>query len=183
MCFNKVWKRRYDELRILYEECQEKNLSLGEYINSLEAFIADQQLEPPPNIEFVIKDAEWVYIQLINDVPDEMIILPLVDPEYKILDEENFRKMAEWIWTSEKEYIPTFYDCDDFYLHFIAIASRYFEVNSIAQVVDYSSSHAYNMPILKKGAAIYEPQTRQLFTVIGNRNVTHYGLKEGYIQI
>ena len=169
-------------------ECKNDGVILKGKIRSLQIRLEDAGLTEPPMLMYEVKPAIWMMAKLgellaLPNVGSNLEVLPLVDEEYRILSETSFEAMANWIWTSDKEYVPVFYDCDDFYLHFIALASWYFEINSIGAVVDYSSSHAYNLPILTSGAAIYEPQNRNLITNVVNRNKAHYGLDWGYIQI
>ena len=140
---------------------------------------------PPPYIPFIIKDAGWVWTELVRAknsyMGDGAIINPLLDSSYKILTPEAFLKMAKWLWVDQMEYISEFFDCDDFADVFIGMAIKYYEVR-VTRVYDWSGGHAYNMPMLTTGARIWEPQQSGGFVSWENRG-SMYELTDSEIQI
>ena len=107
-----------------------------------------------------------------------------LDNNYYAVDMETFKKIVEWDWTDTRKYIADTFDCDKFAMYFKARVAIDFGVNAVGIVLDYSSSHAYNIVILKDQQGVkwylYEPQNDSIFTY-RQRNQNLYAMRQFYL--
>lgn len=143
-----------------------------ELLNSLERCYQDKaelkrQLEllvprpPPPELDYVVeKDTVWVQ-GVLTKMGAEIIRLPL-GVEFQLTDKDTFIDFIAWDWVDSYEY-HKFYRCGNFSIAFKASADSW-GVNMVGIVLDYESSHAYNLVVFPDGKVmLVEPQSDNLF--------------------
>jgi hypothetical protein len=102
-----------------------------------------------------------------------------LDGTYYTVDFDTFKKIVEWDFTDTRKYLTDTFDCDKFAMYFKSRLAIDYGINAIGVVLDYSSSHAYNLVILKDSQTkwyLYEPQNDSIFTY-NTRDVNMYAMK------
>jgi len=159
------YKQKYEtccsDLVRCYEQgegCPERLAAALERIRQLELLVPRP---PPPELEHVVeKDTAWVQSVLMK-LGAEIIRLPL-GPEFQLTDKDTFIDFIAWDWVDSFEY-HKFYRCGNFAVSFKASADQW-GVNQVGIVLDYQSSHAYNIVIFPNGKVmLLEPQSDNLF--------------------
>lgn len=104
------------------------------------------------------------------------------DARYKITDQNTFiNTILADDWVHTLQYIPEYFDCDDFALTFKVVTAKLVFNITVALIYDWSAGHAYNMAIFPTGnLMLIEPQTATIFS-LSQRNQSLYTLKEGMI--
>lgn len=115
----------------------------------------------PPKIDYVVeKDSTWVQETLMK-LGAAIIRLPL-GAEFQLTDKDTFIDFIAWDWVDSFEY-HKFYRCGNFSISFKASADQW-GVNQVGIVLDYLSSHAYNIVVFPDGKVmLLEPQWDNLF--------------------
>lgn len=104
------------------------------------------------------------------------------DRVYRVTDQNSMvNVILAQDWVHRLQYIPEYFDCDDFALAFKVLTAKLtFEV-VVGLVYDWSSMHAYNIAVFPTGnIMLIEPQTASIFN-ISQRNLSQYALKDGII--
>ena len=144
-----LWVKR--EYQRQLEEAKEK-------IRHLELLVPRP---PSPELRNTIeKDTVWVQ-SILMGLGAEIIRLPL-GPEFRLVDKDTFIDFIAWDWVDSFEY-HKFYRCGNFTVSFKASADQW-GVNQVGIVLDYQSSHAYNIVVFPNGKVmLLEPQSDNLF--------------------
>ena len=153
--------------------------------------LLDQSIpKPAPVFRQHIKSAYWVRTQLsaLREQGCQLDIEPLVDEEYRVLSEVDFKVAIKYIGLDQRKYESIWLDCDDFMMLAPALLYMNFnKLNSCGNILDLSSLHAYNIGVVLEGAGIYEPQNASFNRDVGGRNINLYGMRKtdpnGYIQL
>ena len=134
---------------------------------------------PPPVVTTVVqRDYDW--IRNVIQGKTGLRWLPM-DGTYYLTDQANFMQILEWDTTNLKKYIRDKYDCENYGFSLKANVDRYFHLNQVGFVLDYSGEHGYNCIIFPNGQLwLIEPQSDSLF-FLTNRNKDVYPMNEGYI--
>ena len=115
---------------------------------------------PPELANTVEKDTVWVQ-EVLMDMKVQVIRLPL-GTEFRLVDKDTFIDFIAWDWVDSFEY-HKFYRCGNFSISFKASADQW-GVNQVGIVLDYKSSHAYNLVIFpNRKVMLLEPQADNLF--------------------
>ena len=140
------------------DELEDTIIDLKERIRQLEALVPR---EPPPKLEYVVeKDTAWVH-GVLTKLNADIVRLPL-GAEFQLTDKDTFIDFIAWDWVDSFEY-HKFYRCGNFSIAFKADADKW-GVNQVGIVLDYKSSHAYNIVIFPNGKVmLLEPQSDNLF--------------------
>ena len=155
----------------------------------IEELIQCQSKAPKPLVHWEIRSSVWVRAVLEIMVREgcELEIMPLVDEQYRILSERDFKIAIMHIELHRRKYEAIWFDCDEFAEIAPALLTLEFEINSCAQVLDLSSMHAYGVGVVLEGAGIYEPQRAWFSRDIAGRDKGMYGMERtspnGYVQI
>jgi hypothetical protein len=103
-----------------------------------------------------------------------------VDEYYRTTDQKGLLDILSTDWVSFKQYVPDFWDCDDYAWALKANLSFFYSIQ-IGWVADWSSAHSYNIIVFTSGTvALIEPQTDSVFFV-KDRDLRYYSLKSGII--
>jgi len=146
-------------------ECQQHNENLHFHLQNAQERIRQLELlvprPPPPEITNIIeKDTYWVQ-GVIAKLKADIVRLPL-GIEFRLTDKNTFIDFIAWNWVDSYEY-HKFYRCGNFSIAFKADADKW-GVNQVGIVLDYESSHAYNLVIFPDGKVmLIEPQSDNLF--------------------
>ena len=138
---------------------------MGELINVLnqtyERIFHKIRNSRPPVIEGVEeKTGEWIAEVLKEGEPLTGIPRFPLDSKYWVCDRAEFNKIVQWDWTDKKQYISEKYDCDNFAFSFKARVDKWFHLNCVGLVIDWSGAHAYNIVVFKDGTwSLFEPQS------------------------
>ena len=184
MCIKEFVCASYIETAKFYLE---ENNKLRDRITELEAAAP---LPPKPVFPLHVRSAAWVEGVLnimVREGGCELDIEPLVDEEYRVMSEADFKVAIKYLGLHLMKYQDIYFDCDEFAEIAPALFVLEFGANSMAQVIDYSSRHAYNLGIVLNGAGIYEPQNASFNLDVAGRNKNLYGMMKtkpnGYIQL
>lgn len=140
-----------------------------------------ERLTPPPVLATSYEKSNWVMDKVGRAIPK--LDIALLDPEYRMASQTDFLNIVAWDWIDRKQYLKTWYDCENFAFSFKAMVDRRFHLNQVGVVIDWSSSHAYNLVVFPTGnVMLFEPQTDSLI-FIGLRLWVLYGLNDGLILI
>ena len=66
-----------------------------------------------------------------------------LDKTYRVAPEAIVRRMVERSKVDDRKYVAERFDCDDFALLFKAECARWWRLNSVGMVADFSGGHAY----------------------------------------
>jgi hypothetical protein len=144
-------QKQKGNIQFHYEQSQER-------IRQLELLIPRPL--PPIRDHVVEKDTAWVQSVLMG-LGAEIIRLPL-GGEFCLTDKDTFIDFIAWDWVDSFEY-HKFYRCGNFAISFKASADQW-GVNQVGIVLDYKSSHAYNIVVFPDGKVmLLEPQSDNLF--------------------
>ena len=184
MCIKELVCASYIETAKFY---QAENNILRDRIAELEANVPKP---PAPVFPLHVRSAAWVEGVLnimVREAGCELDIEPLVDEEYKVMSEADFKVAIKYLGLHQLKYQDIYFDCDEFAEIAPALFGLEFGSNSIAQVLDWSSGHAYNLGIVLGGAGIYEPQNASFNLDVAGRNKNTYGMMKtnpnGYVQL
>ena len=138
-------------------------------------------LKVKPTEVTAVKKVNKQFVQdLISGLGVDSMIL---DGKYYMANESNMLNVIAWDWTEKKKFILDRYDCDDFAFTFKANVNRYYDLNQVGVVVDWSSRHAYNIILFpNRNIWLFEPQTDSFFFV-SERKKFLYSLEDAVIII
>ena len=123
-------------------------------------------------------DANWVRDQVSKVLSDKVRWIQL-DNRYWTCSKAEFEQLVKWDWLETQKYVSDRFDCDDFAMQFKARIGFFFNLNNVGVVVDYSSSHAYNVVLFSDAPMrIFEPQSGEWFEFGTSRL---YQLEDGLI--
>lgn len=140
---------------------------MGELIDILNTtYDKIERLKPPEILGIEEKTGEWMAevlkegeVNPVTKLRKNIDRYPL-DAKYWVCDREEFNKIVKWDWTDNKQYLYEKYDCDNFAFSFKARVDRYFHLNNVGLVIDWSGGHAYNLVVFKDGTwSAFEPQS------------------------
>jgi len=159
------YKQKYEaccsDLVRCYEQggdCPERLAAALETIRQLKLLVP--RPAPPELTNTVEKDTAWVQ-SILMKLGAEIIRLPL-GAEFRLTDKDTFIDFIAWDWIDSFEY-HKFYRCGNFAVSFKASADQW-GVNQVGIVLDYQSSHAYNIVVFPNGKVmLLEPQSDNLF--------------------
>lgn len=123
--------------------------------------LADQ-VEQQHSIRTTQKDGQYIKSELEGYIPnfgDTVNRIPL-DGTYECAWMSDVIEFLDHEWTDEKEYVKATYDCENFALRLAASAGMN-GFNNIGIVIDWSSSHAYNIAVFggPRDPILIEPQS------------------------
>ena len=96
---------------------------------------------------------------LIPAFPSSKVWRIAMDGKYYCPQPDDFAKIIGWDWLDSKPWIAEKFDCDEFAFAFKGRLGDLWMVNSVGLIIDWSSTHAYNVVVLADGKALaYEPQ-------------------------
>ena len=95
----------------------------------------------------MIMTVSWLDIKAIFEKYKLIDSWMQLDVSYKVPYWDYMQILMLWDWTDKKPYLAEYHDCDDFALIFKSHMDEYAGINAVAQVIDYSSSHSYNLLI------------------------------------
>ena len=133
---------------------------MGKLTEALERFGRDY-VYPPMMTTLEKHDTGWIYKQLSSAgfLTSGMKRLHL-DSKYWACSKKEFQDWITWDWTNKKKYISEQYDCDNFAFSFKARVDKWFHLNCVGLVIDWSGAHAYNIVVFKDGTwSLFEPQS------------------------
>lgn len=134
---------------------------------------------PPELTNTVEKDTAWVG-SILMGMEAKVVRLPL-GPEFRLTDKDTFLDFIAWSWVDSFEY-HKFYRCGNFAVSFKADADQW-GVNQVGVVLDYVSSHAYNIVVFPNGKVmLLEPQSDNIF-FHGEHAPQFYNLKGAVVII
>lgn len=100
-----------------------------------------------------------------------------LDGKYWTCSKESLVKVIKEEWEYQKGYLLDRFDCDDSAVVFKALLAFKYGLNNVGVVIDYSSSHAYNLIVFSDKVEIFEPQSDS-WPQIGSES---YKFESGYI--
>lgn len=138
-------------------------------------------LKVKPTQVTAVKEKNKQFVEdLISGLRVESMIL---DNKYYMTNESNMMNVIAGDWTEKKKPISYRYDCDDFAFTFKANVSRYYDLNQVGVVIDWTSKHAYNIIFFpNKNIWLFEPQTDSFFFV-SERKKFLYSLEDAMVII
>ena len=157
------------------------------YADSLEAELdlrsrrEEQGGQDRPEIRLEQRGTSWLDSAL-SGLPgfDNGVNRIQLDRTYWVCSEDDFNKVVASDPTDERRYAADRFDCDNFSFTFKARVGRQYGLNAVGVVIDWSSTHAYNVVVFADGSAkIFEPQT-DLWPRLGAGN---YKLQSGIVII
>ena len=159
------YKQRYEATLGSLEVCVGGRLTCLKQKHKLEQ--ENEQLKllvprlAPPELEYVVeKDTAWVQ-KVLMGLGAEIIRLPL-GAEFRLTDKDSFIEFIAYNWVDSYEY-HKFFRCGNFAISFKADSDQW-GVNQVGIVLDYQSSHAYNIVVFPDGKVmLLEPQSDNLF--------------------
>ena len=113
-------------------------------------------------------DGETMRSLLRGAIPDLNAFMKhyRLDDKYWLPSREIFDEIIRLDWTDEKEYRSERFDCDDFSVQFKARVCDVYDLNNVGIVVDYNSSHSYNIVVLADQSVwAFEPQSDRYYTI------------------
>ena len=114
--------------------------------------------------------------------PYDIQRLPL-DGTYYMTDKSNSLNIVAWDWIDNKQYFTERFDCSNFALSFKAHVDEVFGLNQVGLVIDYVTSHAYNVVVFPDNVVmLFEPQSDSLF-FLKDRNEGVYYFKNSIVLI
>jgi hypothetical protein len=103
-----------------------------------------------------------------------------VDLYYGTTDQRGIIDILSTDWVRFKQYVPDFWDCDDYAWALKANLSFFYSIQ-IGWVADWGSAHSYNIIVFPSGVvALIEPQLDTVFFV-KDRDLHYYSLQSGII--
>ena len=159
------YKQKYERCSANYAECSVNLKDVGSRLIKAENTIRQLELlvprpAPPELVNTVEKDSVWVD-GVLAKMKVKVIRAPL-GPEFRLVAKDTFVDFIAWDWVDSFEY-HKFYRCGNFAISFKASADQW-GVNQVGIVLDYKSSHAYNVVVFPNGKVmLIEPQTDNLF--------------------
>jgi hypothetical protein len=127
-----------------------------EQIRQLELVV--KQPAPAP-IDYIVElETDWITAQL-QAMKLNIVRLPL-DGKYRLTNRKNFANIVAWDTTDRLEYVKDFFDCDKFALLFKVMTNLVFNINQVADIIDYKSGHSYNLVLFAESEPmVLEPQS------------------------
>lgn len=151
-------KNRLLTCHSMLENSNKDNAMLHERIKELELMLPRP---PPPELDnWVERDSLWIQSVLMS--MDAKIIRSPLGNEVRLVDKDTFMEFVAWSWVDSFEY-HKFFRCGNFAISFKAEADQW-GVNQVGIVLDYVSSHAYNIVVFPDGKVmLLEPQSDSIF--------------------
>ena len=148
---------------------------------------ARSQLVPSFDLGPVVKhDGVWVDNALAKAIPAwgmGVSRVPL-DGLYRIPSLEDTQAIIAWDLTDKETYVANIFDCENFALRVKARVDELFKVNHFGLVIDWSSSHAYNVFLTPEGRVfLYEGQNDEYWDLAGHDFKGSYALQSAVILI
>jgi len=165
-------------------QCQQLTKEQGLKIAEQDEIIRQLELlvprPTPPELDYLVeRDTAWIQ-QILVKTGLEIIRLPL-GIEFRLTDKDTFLEFIAWSWVDSFDY-HKFYRCGNFSIAFKADGDRW-GVNQVGIVLDYKSSHAYNIVVFPDGKVmLLEPQRDSLF-YIDERQPEFYNLEGAFVII
>jgi len=106
-----------------------------------------------------------------------------LDGEYYTTDMDTLKKIIDWDWTDTRKYVTDTFDCDKFAFYFKSRMAIDFGINTVGIILDYSTTHAYNLLIVKDSSVkwyLYEPQNDSIFTY-DSRDKNMYRMEDYFL--
>jgi hypothetical protein len=141
-------------------------------------------LIPPFEISYVEKSYAWVEEQLsiLPNWNKGVYRLPL-DGRFFVTTKEQFDKIIAWDRTNLRPWRDSVFDCENHTFSFAENCAKFFGVNQVARVIDYSAAHSYALILYPdRRPLLLEPQLDKLFE-IEERDKNFYKLEQAYILI
>ena len=138
-------------------------------------------LKVKPTQVTAVKEKSKQFIEdLISGLHVESMIL---DGKYYMTNENNMLNIIAWDWTEKKNAIYDKYDCDNYAFTLMSNVGRYYDLNQVGVVIDWTSKHAYNIILFSnKNIWLFEPQTDSFFFV-SKRQKFLYSLEDAVVII
>lgn len=158
-------KQKLERCSANYAQCQKRAADLNAELAKADEKIKQLELlvprpAPPELANVVERDSIWVD-GVLAKMNATVVRLPL-GREFQLTDKDTFIDFIAWDWVDSFEY-HKFYRCGNFTISLKASADQW-GVNQVGIVLDYQSSHAYNIVIFPNGKVmLLEPQTDNLF--------------------
>lgn len=118
---------------------------------------------PPPKIDYIVeRDSLWIQ-GCLDSMGLGIVRFPL-DAKYRLTNQRNALEIILWDWVDTIEWRKDVFDCENHAITLKAHVDLYFDINAVGIVLDYVSSHAYNLWTFADGHnMLLEPQQDQLF--------------------
>ena len=116
--------------------------------------------QPPPEpIDYIVELETDAITAQLQALKLNIIRLPL-DGKYRLTNRKNFANIVAWDTTDRLEYVRDFFDCDKFAMLFKVMTNLVFNINQVADIIDYKSGHSYNLVLFAESEPmVLEPQS------------------------
>ena len=196
-----------ESLRLLVKESEQRIIGLNGVISKQDLQILQYESLTVPELEseilelkqklsryepcfdlgpIVERDGNWVSGVLSAKIPgygSKVNRIPL-DNKYWLCSQDYIKKIIEWDFIDQKQYLVDKFDCDDFSLAFKARAAGVFGINQVSLVIDYSSLQAFNLIIMPyEHILLLEPQNDLYWDIDDHDYKPPYSLQNAVILI